>query len=485
MRETKKNTTHDFIKMLCRTEHELASWKYYKAINGKSVVATLFFYFLKYINDCSKTTCNDERDIYRRIYENLLKNNLDNENIVYEYLHEKICSWNDGGEVLLQYIQRINFADLPKEFTQIIEWFGTFDLSTNEIRENLVYAISILYASLYGELVFEHPLKNNDIYAMATASGILDCKEGMSLYDFSCGSGGVLALSASVDCEIYAQERDFEKAVVAYMYLKLSKASSVHIEVGDVLESPMTRSYPTLQFDRIICAPPMKQKYKMEDRYNDMYEQEFQYEYSLMESGFWSYARHIIRKLKNEGKAVLIAPVSVLSKEGVTKRDRKVLIEDGFINSIIQLPTVISSTSANLCMIVFRKKQEQIDDLGIFLADFTSRKSEKLIMSKDENSSVDYKKISDIVNNMEAIEGVSRRVLLGEFYDNDLNLTPAIYLRDMSEMMKRRINKVSILEKQKDLLNQYHESERKLSESVLNYYKFWGQKHNTGGQENE
>lgn len=35
----------DIRELFQMVEHELADWKYYQAINGKSVIATLFFFF--------------------------------------------------------------------------------------------------------------------------------------------------------------------------------------------------------------------------------------------------------------------------------------------------------------------------------------------------------------------------------------------------------------------------------------------------------
>lgn len=472
-------STRDFMNLFYEVEHEMASWKYYKAINGKSVVATLFFFFLKYVDDWYfRGDKDDELSIYCVLRKQLLEEGAVKDNIVYDFLSKTIGKWGDGGEIVLQYVKWINFHELPKEFSCIIEWFGKYDFRDIETRENLVYAISVHYASLYSELTFRHQSVNNDIYAMVTAAEILNCKDGMSIYDFSCGTGGSLALCATENCKIYAQERNFEKAVIAYMYLKMSMAPSVYIEVGNVLETPMTRNYPDLKFDRIICVPPLKRAYKNEKIDRHDYLQEFEYSFLLSKSEFWGYARHLIKKLKDGGRGILVAPISVLSKEGPTKNDRKLMAKDGVIHSVIQLPTVISSTSAKLCMIIFEKQSNLGEINGIFFADFANRKSENIILSKDNSVNVDYKRIAEIVNKMENIDGISRIVSLKEVFDNELNFTPAIYFRNMTEMMERRENTVTILEQQKDLLNAYHESERKLDAAILNYYQLWGEKHN-------
>lgn len=144
----------------------------------------------------------------------------------------------------------------------------------------------------------------------------------------------------------YGQEEDVEKAVIAYALTRMAGAERSTIEVGDVLQNPMTVHYPLKKFDRIISAPQQGNKnINAQKLFGSDYRSEFLYSDSLSDSGAWIYTRHIIEKLTNDGKGVLVAPCSLLSREGNTRDDRIRITKRGSVEAVIQLPTW--TTTAN------------------------------------------------------------------------------------------------------------------------------------------
>lgn len=460
-----------------RIEHELSGWKYYESINGKSPVAAMFFVFLKYIDDKCPLQCDDlsEATIFKEMKRILSHQERISNSLIYRYIKMQLETWNDDGSILMQYVQRIDFEKLPEEFLNIINILDEYTFKTNDTKENLIYAILTLYSSLYGNQFLKNSLNNSDLDIIISAAELLQCNDGMEIYDFSCGTGSLLAISSTTDCTIYGQERDFEKAVIAYMLLRITGVDTIHIEVGDVLQNPMTSNYPGKLYDRIISAPPCEYKEISSEKLNSSkFGEEFLYGDSLSESGFWIYARHIVRKLKDDGKGVLIAPVSLLSREGVTKEDRVRLAKDGSIEAIIQLPSGITSTAVKLCMIILRKGPGH-EDAEIQLIDL----KESHIERGNSNRTLDHKKVAEIVNNKECIEGICTFVSLYDMEERGMNFTPALYLRTINEYMAQKENTIDILEKQKELLGQYRISEEELEKAILNYYQLWNNKDRT------
>jgi len=459
----------EMINVIKRIEQELSRWNYYESINGKSAVASMFFVFLKFIEDTHPVKCDGsiEVTIIEEMRRLLIQHESISNSLMYKYIRLHVETWNDDGNIILQYIQRIDFEKLPHEFLNVINILRDYAFETKEAKENLVYAILTLKSSLYGKQSFK---SNGDLEVIIGASSVLGSNDGMEIYDFSCGTGSLLALSATTDCTIYGQERDFDKAVIAYMLLRITGVNTIQIEVGDVLQNPMTLNYQGKLFDRIISAPPLDYKEVSGEKFsNSKFSDEFLYKESFPESGLWIYARHIVKKLKNDGRGVLIAPVSLLSREGVTRDDRVRLAQQGYIEAIVQLPSIVT-TGIKLCMIILRNGCEY-NDYKIQLIDMNERQVEG-----EMKKTFDHKKMVEIINNKQAIDGVSTFVSLFDMEESGMNFTPAIYLRKIDEIVFQKENLFDILQRQNELFDQYRITEEELQKALINYYQLLGNK---------
>lgn len=200
----------------------------------------------------------------------------------------------------------------------------------------------------------------------------------------------------------------------------------------------------------------------------------------LLESGAWIYARHIIEKLKADGKGILIAPISILSREGITRDDRTRLAERGSIEVIIQLPFGITASSIRLCIIILRKGQDAYrNDLNILLVDLSSSKEKDYFELDNCNSNfkgINYKELAIFISRKKEMDGISRIVSLKEMNSTEMNFTPAIYLRTISEMIQQRERITDMIEIQKELMEQYHKTENELNIALWNYYEGYGNK---------
>ncbi|RDY30128.1 N-6 DNA methylase [Lachnotalea glycerini] len=452
-------------------EKELSGWIYYNAIRGRSLVATVYLIFLKYLSD---NEIYPQDKIFPKM-EDVLENNGKIDGIfVNGYLREKLAKNSANEDIIVKYAEEIHFENMPREFINILNLLSKFDLSNEAEMREVVMSLVMVLSTADVMRPFKDEVEPIDISLILSAAELLETEDNMDVYDCSCGVGTLLAMSSNTGCNIYGQEENIDKAVIASILLRLAGAIDPIIEVGDVLQNPITAQYKDILFDRIISSPPINDKnINAQKLFRMDYINEFLFRDSLSESGAWIYARHIIKKLKIDGKGILIAPISILSREGVTQEDRIRLAERESIEVIIQLPVGIASTSARQCIIVLRKgHDEYTENTNIFMIDLSSKKGSDYI--KASNSIIDYKKLAELVFIKEEIEGISRLVTLSEVNDSDMNFTPAIYFRSFVELLPKNegIDETQeVLEIHRELLKQYEQTEKELNFAIDKYMK--------------
>ena len=179
---------------------------------------------------------------------------------------------------------------------------------------------------------------------------ILKPQEGMSVYDPTVGSGGMLIQSSQwIDeqggdgrnLEIHGQDSDGAVVSICKMNLILHNLSDTnHIDYGDTLQDPKNISGGRImQFDRVIANPPFSQNYS---RNNMQHTERFKYGFAP-ETGKKAdlmFVQHMLASLKSTGKMAVVMPHGVLFRGGKEKEIRTRILQDngGIIEAIISLP---------------------------------------------------------------------------------------------------------------------------------------------------
>lgn len=96
-------------------------------------------------------------------------------------------------------------------------------------------------------------------------------ESGMSIYDPTAGSGGMLIQSHQYieeqgqnadDLELFAQENDPTVVAICKMNIILHNITKYNIEYGDTIAEPLNeKDGQIIQFDRVIANPPFSQNY--------------------------------------------------------------------------------------------------------------------------------------------------------------------------------------------------------------------------------
>ena len=157
---------------------------------------------------------------------------------------------------------------------------------------------------------------------------IIEPGESMSVYDPTCGSGGMLIQSRQFVEEmggsprlvpVFGQDNNGTVWSICKMNMILHNISDAHIENDDTLENPtFVEAGYIKQFDRVIANPPFSQNYskagmKFPQRFHYGFTPETGKKADLM------FVQHMVASLKPDGKMATVMPHGVLFRGGAEK----------------------------------------------------------------------------------------------------------------------------------------------------------------------
>ncbi|RGA05559.1 SAM-dependent DNA methyltransferase [Microbispora triticiradicis] len=212
---------------------------------------------------------------------------------------------------------------------------------------------------------------------------VLEPKGFESVYDPTCGSGGMLIASANLlkarggrgyTLSLYGQEAVPDMAGVARMNLFMHNLTQFQVEVGDTLKDPRFKKPDgsIAQFDVIVANPPYSQKWKPWT--NDP---RAIGGVAPRSSADWAFVQHMIASMgPKKGRAGVVLPHGVLFRGGQEAAIRKRVLEDDLLEAVIGLPAnLFYSTTIPTCILVFRapgtKAAERKD--GVLFIDASKR----------------------------------------------------------------------------------------------------------------
>ena len=195
---------------------------------------------------------------------------------------------------------------------------------------------------------------------------ILAPQPGMSVYDPTAGSGGMLIQSRDYVAECGGDPRDLSFAgqesigttwSICKMNMLLHGIPHADIRQEDTLRHPQHRddNGELKRYDRIAANPPFSQNYIKKD-----IEYPGRFAVWMPEKGKKAdlmFVQHMIAVLKADGKMATIMPHGVLFRGGEEKEARKHFIERGWLEAIIGLPAgLFYGTGIPACILVVNKQ---------------------------------------------------------------------------------------------------------------------------------
>lgn len=300
--------------------------------------------------------------------------------------------------------QIVKNVDLKK----MIDHFNEFPALINENFE-FPDLLGAAYEYLLKHFADESGKKGGQFYTpnqvVRLLVQLIKPKAGMSIYDPTAGSGGMLIQSHQYiqeqgqnaeNLELFGQENDPTVVAICKMNIILHNISKYNIEYGDTLEEPLNeKDGQLIQFDRVIANPPFSQNYnratmKYSSRFNYGFAPETSKKADLM------FVQHMLASCKKTGKVVVVMPNGVLFRGGKEKE-----IREGFLNpnadvleGIIGLPPqLFYGTGIPACIMVFNKsKPDSLKNKVFFInadKDFAEGKKQNSLRPEDIEK-IDY-----------------------------------------------------------------------------------------------
>ena len=269
---------------------------------------------------------------------------------------------------------------------------------------------------------------------------ILDPREGDSIYDPTCGTGGMLLEAIHHVREtqgdvrklwgkLFGQEKNLTTAAIARMNLYLHGAEDFQVVRGDTLRSPAFYSGDNLaSFDCVIANPPFSlEKWGEEVWTSDPYGRNFA-GMPPGKSGDYAFVQHMVKSMATAtGRMAVVLPHGALFRMGKEGEIRKKLLGMDLLEAVIGLgPNLFYGTGLAACILVFRQKKQKDRKNKVLIIDAskefkTGRAQNELLPEHVERIHAWYRDFQDV-------EGIARVVTLDEIAANDHNLNIPRYV---------------------------------------------------------
>lgn len=262
-------------------------------------------------------------------------------------------------------------------------------------------------------------------------------QSGMSVYDPTVGSGGMLIQSREYveeqgqdtrSLQLYGQESSGTVWSICLMNMILHNVADAHIENDDTIEKPLHKEHGQLRrFDRVIANPPFSQNYS---KANMEFASRFKYGFApeTGKKGDLMFVQHMIASLNERGMMATIMPHGVLFRGGMEKEIRTGIINDNLIEAIISLPPALFyGTGIPACVLVINKnKPDEWRDKILFInadAEYAEGKNQNRLRPED------IEKIDYVFTHKLELPKYSRLVSKAEIADtHDYNLNIRRYV---------------------------------------------------------
>lgn len=267
------------------------------------------------------------------------------------------------------------------------------------------------------------------------------------VYDPACGSGGLLLKFAKILGKENVREGFFGQEInlTTYnlarinMFLHNINYNNFNIARGDTLTHP--EHWDDEPFDAIVSNPPYSIKWAGKENPILINDERFSPAGVLAPSSKadLAFTMHMLSWLSSKGTAAIVEFPGVLYRGGAEQKIRKYMIDNNFVDTVIQLPSdLFFGTPIATCILVLKKNKT---DNNILFVDA----SEEFVRNTNKNKLSDTN-ISNIINllkNRVSEENKAYLATYDEIKENDYNISVNSYLKTNNNEVKIDIEEVN------------------------------------------
>ncbi|MGB9695354.1 MAG: type I restriction-modification system subunit M [Caldisericaceae bacterium] len=360
-----------------------------------------------------------------------------------EAINRALTALEDANPTLQGILARTNFADHhrlpPTTLRRLVDHFSTISLRDEDlITPDL---LGRAYEYLLKQFAKPKGRKGGEFYTprevVRLMVSLLDPKEGMSICDPTCGTGGMLlecALYVKQNGEdpqklvLHGQEKNPDTWAMCKMNMLLHGLNYASIELGDTIREPnLVENGKLITYDIVIANPPFSLKEWGDDFATRDPFGRFRYGIPPKSFGDLAFIQHMIAILKPTGKMAVVVPHGVLFRGNSEAEIRKGIIEDDLLEAVIGLPDkLFYNTGIPTAILVINKaKPKGRKGKVLFIdasKDFEAKRNQNVLREKD------IEKIVQAFKYFKNQEGYTKVVSLSEIRRNGYNLNISRYM---------------------------------------------------------
>ncbi len=332
-----------------------------------------------------------------------------------------------------------NKAKMPDSIiTSLIEDFSRYNLSLESCPAD---EMGQAYEYLVGKFADDAGNTAQEFYTNRTVvtlmAEILQPKPDESIYDPTCGSGGMLIKCLNYlrdkgqpwqGVKVFGQEINALTASIARMNLYLNGVEDFSIVREDTLTHPAFVDGSRLRkFDIVLANPPYSIKqWNREAFAHDRWGRNM---FGTPPQGRADYAfiQHIIASMDEKtGRCAILLPHGVLNRIDEFQM-RSNLVESDLVDCVISIgKNLFYNSPMEACVVICRsQKSEKRQGRVLFIraTDLVERKNTESYLTEEH-----IQQILDLYNGNSDIEGRSKSLSIAEIAKNAYSLSPKLYV---------------------------------------------------------
>ncbi len=336
-----------------------------------------------------------------------------------------------------------NKDKLPdRKLADLIEHFSTKTLSNANVAPDV---FGNAYEYLIKRFADLSNKKAGEYYTPRSVVGllinILDPREGDTVYDPACGTGGMLieviehvkAAGGSPKTlwgKLYGQEKVLATSAIARMNLLLHGVEDFKIIREDTLRNPAFHSGNSLaQFDCVVANPPFSLKNWGEPEWaTDKWGRNSLGGVPPKGYADWAWVQHMLTSARPKtGRVAVVLPQGALFRQGAEARIRTHVLKSDAVDAVIGLaPNLFYGTGLAACVVILTlDKPAERKSKVLFI------NGEGLFKHGRNQNTLEPEHAQELLaayQSYDAIDGLARVAGLDEIARNDNNLNILLYV---------------------------------------------------------
>lgn len=385
-----------------------------------------------------------------QLFENVVKHARENENLntdlanIFKSIEKSAIGYQSEDDIkgLFEDVDttsnRLGGSVLEKNKRLADILTGISEINFEKFENNEIDAFGDAYEYLISNYASNAGKSGGEFFTPQTVSKLLarlvmDGKKNINkVYDPTCGSGSLLLQMKKqfdqniIDEGFFGQEINMTNFNLARMNMFLHNVNynNFSIKRGDTLLNPLHNDEKP--FDAIVSNPPYSIKWIGDKDPTLINDERFAPAGKLAPKSYADYAfiMHSLSYLSSKGRVAIVCFPGIFYRKGAEKTIRKYLIDNNFIDCVIQLPeNLFFGTSIATCILVMAKNKTENKILFI--------DASKEFKKETNNNILEEKNIKNIVEEFrdrKEKEYFSRYVDKTEIEENDYNLSVSTYV---------------------------------------------------------